>query len=354
MSNLTFSKIGLLSIVFSFQTTGFAQNRVRTIEKMVGDFVVARNLQGIQIGVESPAFKMMKWIENPVKRSRVKVNNRTRFRVGSISKTFTSIIIHQMVNEGKIDLEAPISRYLDPLPDSWQDIKVVQLLQHTSGLFEYTAMLPRPDFSKPTNFENILKLLSLTTPKFVPGTQQEYSNTNYLLLGEIAERVAAKPYSQLIGERIAKPLGLQNTVFAGVLDSKNLITGMRTDRNGAIFPAMITDPSWLAGAGGMESSLEDMMKWSTGITESKIFPVEQLKAAMTPPVVTKGAMAYGSGLILGQFGGAPMIGHNGKLEGYESFWLTSLDGKYKLVILANSDQAQLDPLVMQLLPLMIK
>ncbi len=334
------------AIVLSSAT---AHTKPPVLDKVIESFLVARNLPGLAVGIESPKFKVQKWFKNPQIKTNYNVDSKTRFSIGSITKSFTSCLVHQMVKEGMIALDLPLARYLDDIPAGWEDIAIAQLLQHTSGIPEYTAVQPKPDYTKPISFAQIVKLLSSTASKFDPGTQQDYSNTNYLLLGRVLEKVSGKTYAQLIQERICQPLRLRNTGFAGTMDTKNLIPGMQLKLGGGIFPAKVTDPTWLASAGGIESSLEDMMKFSDGLTLGKIFPSELLSAALIPPTVEKGAMAYGSGFILGQLNGKPMIGHNGRLEGYESFWLTSLDGKLKIVLLANSDQAQLEPLLIELL-----
>ncbi|MEO6086425.1 MAG: serine hydrolase domain-containing protein [Umezawaea sp.] len=144
-----------------------------------------------------------------------------RFRIGSIKKVFVSTVVLQLVGEGKVDLDAPVARYLLGLLPDGDRITVRMLLQHTSGLYNYTNGLPLD----PASFETIRykhwepeELVALATAKpldFPPGTKWSYSNTNYIVAGMLVEKITGKPYAQAVERRVLQPLRLRDTSVPG-------------------------------------------------------------------------------------------------------------------------------------------
>jgi D-alanyl-D-alanine carboxypeptidase len=262
-----------------------------------------------------------------------------RFRIASITKTFVATVILQLVGECRLDLDDTIAQWQPTVGDA-DIITVRELLQHTSGLPDYqsTATFDDEFQSHPFRIWNHQELVSLIAgqpPAFTPGTSWKYSNTNYLLLGLIAEAVTGQPLERLVTDRIIDPLGLEATSFPTTSeipvpatggtdlvddehDPPNLISATPTDYS----------PSGLWAAGAMISNLHDLSIWARVLaTGALLTPALQherfawvptgvtFPSAQAPPPLFP--VSYGLGVMAaGQF-----VGHNGEIPGYESIML---------------------------------
>lgn len=262
-----------------------------------------------------------------------------RFRVGSITKTFVSTVMLQLAGEGKVDLDAPVVRYLPGLIDG--RITVRQVLQHTSGLYNYTNALPL----NPDEFEQIRykhwspqELLALSTSKpldFDPGTKWNYSNTNYVVAGLLVEKLTGKPYEKAVEQRILKPLHLNETEVPG--DNPN-IKGPHAHGywtvNGK--PSDITrlNPSVAWAAGEMISTTRDLDTFVTALAAGKLLkPAQQQEISKTTAVSPN----YGLGLSVETLPcGTKVWGHGGGIPGYSSQLLTTPDTKKRFELSATS------------------
>ncbi|WP_167971703.1 serine hydrolase domain-containing protein [Lentzea indica] len=269
-----------------------------------------------------------------------------RFRVGSITKTFVSTVTLQLAGEGKVDLDAPVVRYLPGLIDN--RITVRQVLQHTSGLYNYTNALPL----NPDEFEKIRykhwspqELLAISTSKpldFEPGTKWSYSNTNYIVAGLLIEKLTGKPYEKAVEQRILKPLRLNDTEVPG--DNPNIkgphAHGYWT-ANGK--PSDITriNPSVAWAAGEMISTTRDLDTFIVALTSGKLLkPAQQQELAKTTAV----SPDYGLGLSVQTLPcGTKVVGHGGGIPGYSSDLITTPDNKKRLELSATSAPVSGDP-----------
>ncbi len=257
-----------------------------------------------------------------------------RFRVGSITKTFVSTVMLQLAGEGKVDLDAPVDRYLPGLLP-YKDITVRQLLQHTSGLYNYTDALPLD----PAEFEKIRykhwepkDLVAIATGKpldFPPGTKWNYSNTNYIVAGLLVEKLTGRPYEKAVEQRILKPLKLSDTEVPG--DNVN-IRGPHAHGYWTVDgkPSDITriNPSVAWSAGEMVSTTQDLDTFIVALTSGKLLkPAQQKELAKTTDVSPE----YGLGLQVQTLPcGTKVVGHGGGIPGYASDLLTTPDNKKRL------------------------
>ncbi|MCX2950077.1 serine hydrolase domain-containing protein [Lentzea sp. NEAU-D7] len=269
-----------------------------------------------------------------------------RFRVGSITKTFVSTVTLQLAGEGKIDLDAPVVRYLPGLIDS--RITVRQVLQHTSGLFNYTDALPL----SPEEFEQIRykswspqELLALSTSKpldFEPGTKWSYSNTNYVVAGLLIEKITGKPYEKAVEQRILKPLRLDDTEVPG---DEVRISGPHAHGYWTVAgkPSDITriNPSVAWAAGEMISTTRDLDTFVTALSSGRLLkPAQQQEISRTTAVSPE----YGLGLQVQTLPcGTKVWGHGGGIPGYSSEMMTTPDSKKRFELSATSGPAQGDP-----------
>ncbi|WP_245743895.1 serine hydrolase domain-containing protein [Lentzea fradiae] len=262
-----------------------------------------------------------------------------RFRVGSITKTFVSTVLLQLAGEGKVDLDAPVVRYLPGLVD--ERITVRQVLQHTSGLYSYTNDLPvNPDEFEEVRYKHWSpqELLAIATAKpldFEPGTSWNYSNTNYVVAGLLVEKLTGKPYEKAVEQRIIKPLRLHDTEVPG--DSPN-IKGPHAHGywtvNGK--PSDITrlNPSVAWAAGEMISTTRDLDTFVVALTSGKLLkPAQQRELTKTTEV----SPDYGLGLVVQTLPcGTKVYGHSGGIPGYNTEMISTPDTKKRLELSATS------------------
>ncbi|RFS16521.1 class A beta-lactamase-related serine hydrolase [Emticicia sp. C21] len=150
--------------------------------------------------------------------SRIPAQITTRYRIGSVSKMFTSVMIFQLIEERKLSLDQKLSQYFPDLPNA-DKITISHLLYHRSGLHNYTE---GTDFkawmNKPQTHEHMLNVMKGLKPDFEPGAQVSYSNTNFLLLSYIIEKVSKMAYAQALSQRITSKIGLKDTYYGGAID----------------------------------------------------------------------------------------------------------------------------------------
>ncbi|GHB72051.1 serine hydrolase [Persicitalea jodogahamensis] len=244
---------------------------------------------------------------------RVKNRPQTTFLIGSITKTYTATIIMQLVEEGKIKLDEPLSHYYPAIPNA-DKITLTMLLRHRSGLFNYTSS---PTFmmevSKPISKAELLERFRSLKVDFAPDTKYEYSNTNYMLLGFIIEQVTDDTYANQLQKRILTKLGLQDTHYGRPDDRTNFAKSyiFNGEKWAPTQPEWSID--WAAAAGGIATTASDLALFYEGLFNGKLVSAESLAQMM------KLKEGYGFGLTAVPYGARTFYGHGGGIESYRSF-----------------------------------
>jgi len=241
-----------------------------------------------------------------------KANPETLYRIGSITKVFTSVMVQQLAEEGKIKLEAPISNWFPDVPNA-QRITLFNLLQHSSGLHNFTDDEAYIEWmTQPQSQEQMLQLFAEQKPDFEPGTRHEYSNTNYLLLGFLIEKIDKRSYDQSLQARIAKPLGLKYTRYGGKIDvEKNEAQSYRHE-DGHWIPETETDMSVPHGAGAIVSTPAELCIFYEALFEGKLLT----QASLARMCDLKDG--YGLGIFQVPFHDKKAWFHNGSIDGFLS------------------------------------
>ncbi|WP_447004146.1 serine hydrolase domain-containing protein [Saccharothrix isguenensis] len=258
-----------------------------------------------------------------------------RFRVGSITKTFVSTVVLQLVGEGEVDLDAPVQRYLPGLLPDGDEITVRHVLQHTSGLYNYTAALPLD----PDDFEGIryrtwtpAELVALSTAQpldFAPGTGWNYSNTNYVVAGMLVEQVTGRPYEVAVTQRVLRPLGLRATSVPG---TRTGIPGPHAHGYvrvaGQVVDITEINPSVAYAAGEMISTTADLDRFADALLDGRLLgPAEQEELTSALP----STHGYGLGFAATELPcGVTVWGHSGGIPGYSSLMVSTPDTKTRL------------------------
>ncbi|HSF48440.1 MAG TPA: serine hydrolase domain-containing protein, partial [Burkholderiales bacterium] len=267
------------------QPSVLAQDKASKIDELMKVYNGYRQFNGAVLVAENGKIIFKKGYGMANMEWNIPVETDTKFRLGSITKQFTSMLILQLVHEGKIKLEGKLTDYLpDYRKDTGDRITIHQLLNHTSGIPSYTGL---PNFSQeisrnPYNVSDFVKKYASGDLEFEPGTKFKYNNSGYFLLGAIVERVTGKPYEQALKERILDPLGMKNTGYdrhATILAKRAAAYEKRPD---GYINAPYLDMSLPYAAGSLYSTVEDLYLWDQALYTDKLLSA-QLKELMFKP-----------------------------------------------------------------------
>ncbi len=245
------------------------------------------------------------------------VTPQTLFHIGSITKMFTATAVMQLVQAGKIDLYAPVTEYL-PQYAAWRGVTIAELLMHRSGIPNYLdAALANGRTVLPTSPEAILGLMAAQPLDFVPGSRFEYSNTNYVALGLIVERVTNESLATYERRAIFRPAKMHST-FVGTAPAGSPVAVGYTSRGKATV-AKPGDPSWYFACGDILSTVGDLARFDRALMDGRLLApatfAEMVKAARPAPGF--GNARYGYGVMTVSFGDRTIVGHHGGLPGFE-------------------------------------
>lgn len=274
-------------------------------------------------------------------------------RVGSITKSFVATVLLQLVGEGRLSLDDSVERRLPGVVPGGQDITVRQLLNHTSGIYNYTddETWLADALATPEKHWTPLELVAVATsqePVFAPGTSWSYSNTNYLLAGLIVERVTGHTVAGEIDRRIVRPLGLHRTFL--VVDDRvpswqahgyltpSAITelGLPLPEDGGYLDTTFWPPTWAWAAGAMVSTTHDLSRFYEALLGGRLLRPAQL-AEMTKAVEIEEGAGYGLGLLTQETDCGTVWGHDGGIPGYLSVAATDRQGRRSTVFLLATE-----------------
>ena len=262
--------------------------------------------------------------------------SQTKFAIGSITKQFTAMAIMQLSEKGLLDVEDKVSKYIPDLPVGDQ-LTIHNLLTHTSGLANVTDLVEfyslNPDNKDPMVVVDLIKDMSL---EFNPGEKYNYSNTNYLLLGMIVEKLSGLSYEDYLQKNIFTPLNMKDT---GICYGKNNQTHDATAYDGYLEVFPVDDELLLKqayGAGNMYSTVEDLYRWDQALKTEKLVKKETLDKIFTGYATIPGAGSYGYGWIISDTVIGREIWHNGATFGFTSNIARFTDEDFTVIILTNN------------------
>lgn len=236
----------------------------------------------------------------------------TKYRIGSMTKTFTAVLILQLIKEHKLKFDTKLSEFFPKIPNAYE-ITIEQMLSHRSGIYNITNDPKYKTYNtEPKTKDEMLKLIEGYKSEFDPGTKFSYSNTNFILLGYIIETLTQKPYAEVLNERIAKKANLENTYFGSDPDPKKNEASSYSYLNGEWREEPNTDMSIPHGAGAIVSTPEDLVKFLRALFNKEFFGQGLLDTMTTMQD------GYGLGLFQIPFGDKMGYGHNGGIDGFQS------------------------------------
>ena len=261
----------------------------------------------------------------------------TVFRLGSITKQFTSASIMLLAEAGKLNIEDPISKYYANAPASWAKVTIRHLLSHRSGIADYTNL---PHFFDRLAAEDRTpeQIIALTRDKpldFEPGAKFAYDNSGYVILGYVIEKVSGQTYADYVDSHIFKPLGMRDSGY----DVSSTILPRRAAGYG-FADGKWTNATYLAmslpyAAGSLYSTVDDLLIW-----EQAFFGDKVVSAASRAAMTTDQGEKYGFGLVIDDVSGHKNIWHNGGINGFATHMVNFQDDGLIVIALANLESAR--------------
>lgn len=257
-----------------------------------------------------------------------KLNENTKFRIGSISKIFTSVLIMKAVEEGKLQLDQKLSDFYSQIPNA-DKITVDMLLNHRSGIHNFTDDENYLGYStEPKSEEEMIAIIQKGGSDFEPNSKASYSNSNYILLTFILEKTYESSYGELLAKKVSQPLGLENTeVFESVYVSQNEAKSYAY--NGTWKVENETHPSIPLGAGAISSTVSDLIVFIQGLFDGKLISESSLAKMME---IKEG---YGRGMFTFPYFDRKAYGHTGGIDGFRSLLGYFPDDQVAIVTLSN-------------------
>lgn len=290
-----------------------------------------------------------------------KIDARTNFRLASVTKQFTAAAVMLLVHDGKLRYEDRLTGIFPDFPEYGRAITVRQLLNHTSGLPDYEDLMPPPDPALPVEEVQIkdagvLELLKRQTAgKFVPGTRWAYSNSGYVVLGLIIERVSGRTFAEFLRDRIFVPLEMTTSVAYERGNNEVVNRAYGHTREGGNWKETDQSPtSATLGDGGVYSSLSDLWKWDEALRRHILLTELEMQPALTPVIVPESPpkepdgkpAAYGFGWFLNPWQGRARMWHYGETVGFRTAIQRFTSDGITVVVLCN--RADLDAGVLSL------
>jgi D-alanyl-D-alanine carboxypeptidase len=236
----------------------------------------------------------------------------TKFRIGSISKMFTTVLVFKAVEEHKLDLGDHLSKYFPAIKNA-EKITIGNLLNHRSGIHNFTAT---PDYlswnTSPQTDEQLLARIIAGGSDFEPDSKASYSNSNFVVLSLLLQKIYQKSYKALLAERIIVPLGVKHTYYGAGIDLKNNECSSYKFAGGKWVKEPETDMSVPSGAGAVVSDPEDLTIFISSLFAGKLISDNSLAQMMN---IKEG---YGMGMFSAPFGDKKLYGHSGGIDGFTS------------------------------------
>src|SRR4029077_6821221 len=328
----------LLAICVVCPATAFAQAgparpdlSIQRLDEVASSFTKDDAFMGAVLVANGPTTLLDKGYGKAVVEWNIPNSPDVKFRIGSMTKQFTAALVLLAQEEGKLSVDDPVRKYLPDAPAAWKKITIGDLLHHTSGIpnfifdkryFEW-RMVSRTASEEVSLFKD--KPLN-----FSPGTQWEYSNSNYTLLGMILEKVTGRRYGDLLRERILAPLGMKDSG----LDDDDLILPERAEgyQPGpkGLVPVRSLSMSVGWATGSMYSTTADLLRWERALFGGKVLSASSLKQMTTP-----GKGNYGDGVFVSRKDDLEVVEHGGSIDGFNSYMIYAPARNIAIIVLSN-------------------
>ncbi len=264
----------------------------------------------------------------------------TVFQSGSVGKQFASAAVMLFVQDGRLSLDDPVTQYLPEAPAEWKDIRIHHLLTHTSGIRDY-GYEASYDTRRAMTEAELVRMACAQPLEFQPGERYSYSNTGYLLLGAIMDRIAGRHYSEVLRERIFEPLGMKS---ARLIDEAAIVPHRAAGYR--LQDGQVANQQWVApeqnttADGSLYLSLNDMIAWDRGLRAGRILSADSWNKVYTPVTLSSGnTYPYGFAWEVYRSHGQEVHAHSGGVPGFATYIARYLGDDLSIIVLTNLEDA---------------
>jgi CubicO group peptidase (beta-lactamase class C family) len=321
-----------------------AQNNNSRMDQIAQSYVANKQFMGSVLAARGNEILLNKGYGSANLEWEIPNSPSTKFRLGSITKQFTAASILLLEEKGKLTVDDPVKKHLPDAPAAWEKITIFHLLTHTSGIPSFTSF---PDYRSTEAFattpEKLVARFRDRPLEFAPGERMNYSNSGYVLLGYLIERITGESYESFVQKNIFTPLGMKDSGY----DSNSAViarraAGYEPGPNGPINAGFI-HMSIPHAAGALYSTTEDLLRWEQGLFGGKL-----LSAASLQKMITPFKNDYAFGLTVRTVNGRKVIAHGGGIEGFNTSLVYYPDDKLTVVVLGNLNGSAPDQIANQL------
>ena len=274
-------------------------------------------------------------------------SSQTKYRISSINKPITATLIMMLVERGFVDLDSPMCDFVQDCPEQWQEISIRDLLNHTSGIPEYTTLLDaHVDSRVPHSVNGLIDLFRKEPLNFSSGKSYQYSNSNYVLLGAVIEGATNTSYDNFLHQALLRPLEMEES---GIDDDREVIEERAAGYEilGRVLAnAPYLDMSNAFATAGMYSTVEDLFRWDQALYSNFLLNDENRELMYTPNFGTDGSGGeYGLGWQLDEFDGRRVAGHTGRINGFRTYLGRYIDDQVTIIVLSNIETEEIMAIV---------
>jgi CubicO group peptidase (beta-lactamase class C family) len=345
--------------LFVFATAALAQTsndaKVRELEAFVETQMAAQQMTGLSVAVVDGDFRWSRGFGFADLENHVPATAESSYRMASVSKPMTAIAILKLADEGKLDLDAEVQKYVPYFPRKKFPITVRQLLAHQGGISHYHDYPTEGRIKEPKTTREAIAIFADWDLVAEPGTKYSYTSYGYNLLGAVIEEVSKQPYGAYMTENVWKPLGMDATR----MDDPRAIIPHRVDGyvledDGKLRRSEYVDMSSRFGGGGSRSTVHDMVRLFEGLDEGKVLKPTTRAMAWSPMPTRDGKLTnYGLGFGIEDYQGQRVIAHTGSQQETRTS-LTMIPAAHVIIALAsNFENADLEPIRQKSLELFV-
>ena len=312
----------------------------RTVDSLVAAALADGPVAGISVAViRGRDTVVMKGYGLADVENDVPATAQTVYRIGSITKQFTAAAVMQLVEQGKLSVDDTVGGRVANLPAAWRKATIRQLLNHTSGIPSYTSAGPRWQRRMRIDLphDSLIGIVANDSMDFPLGTQWRYNNTGYYLLGMLLEQTTGRSYAEIVRDQLAKPLGLQATMYCGTRPViKRRAQGYQVDQDEKLVNADPLSMHQPFAAGALCSTVGDLVAWQRALAAGRVVRTQSYTAMITPEGAASGR-GYGFGLSRDSLGGRMRVQHGGGINGFNSMLQYYPSDTLSIAVLANTN-----------------
>lgn len=342
------SKI-LLSLLLLL--THFTYGQPGKYDEVINYYSTQKNFNGAALVATNGKIDYLNAVGISNRQSGTILNTKSKFKIASVTKTFTAVLILQLYEQGKVDLKMPFGKYFPTYKgEAKNTVTIEHLLTYSSGIPDSTDEPDMQPYQLPISIDAFIDKYCSGKPVEAPGTKSNYSNTEYIILQKIIENVTKKSFKRVLQENILQPLQMENT---NMLYSKDIVAGLTNSYsiNDTSKQVSSDEPYYIEnffGAGAMYSTVEDLLKFDVGIFNYKLLN-ETNTAMMLAPNKKLNDVAFGVWYASG-YGtfSKPFIYRTGGILGSCSNWIHTIDDKKSIIVFNNTNATNLYELSEQL------